>query len=217
MALGEVADGFGDFVQGACVASLSHRHDVRVGIASGMHLRERVANAPLRLEVLSVVYLCYWKWPAAGFLKRLLRRVDDLLGANPLSHLNEATGPRHHWATERTRRRGCWGAQGRARLYEQAWEEAWAAMSLADFSVVCHSGRRTVELVPRAQVRALGGTANHYYSYNSGRAPSKRRAAVSEFAVLTRDVRSGRLADALAKVAAADGAALGESDVRTPG
>ncbi len=181
---------FGDFVHGARVASLSHRHDVRVGIASGMHLRERVANAPLRLEVLSVVYLCYWKWPAAGFLKRLLRRVDDLLGAN---------------------------AQGRARLYEQAWEEAWAAMSLADLSVVCHSGRRTVELVPRAQVRALGGTANHYHSYNSGRAPSKRRAAASEFAVLTRDVRSGRLADALAKVAAADGAALGESDVRTPG
>ena len=60
-ALGDVANCFGDFVQGGCVASLRHRHDVRMGIASVMHLREHIASATLRLEVLCVLFLCYWK------------------------------------------------------------------------------------------------------------------------------------------------------------
>ena len=48
-ALGGVANSFGDFVEGGCVASLRHRHDVRMGIASGMHLREHFASAALRV------------------------------------------------------------------------------------------------------------------------------------------------------------------------
>ena len=67
--LGDVANCFGDFVQGGCVASLRHRHDVRMGIAAGMHLREHIVSATLRLEVLCVLFLCYWKWPAACILK----------------------------------------------------------------------------------------------------------------------------------------------------
>ena len=48
-ALGDVAKCFGAFVQGGCVASLRHRHDIRMGIASGMHLREHITSATLRL------------------------------------------------------------------------------------------------------------------------------------------------------------------------
>ncbi len=178
--LGEVADRFGDFVHGACVASLSHRHDVRMGIASGMHLREHiVSSATLRLEVLCVTHLCYWKWPAATFLRRLLRRAGELLGAD---------------------------AQGRASLYELAWAEA-AALS-ARFSVVCHRGRRTVELWPCARARALGEpAADDYCLYDvAGGDPSAQcrgRAGARNFAVLMQDLRSGHLEGALAKVARA--------------
>ncbi len=180
-AFGEVAVNLGDFVHGARVASLNHRHDIRMGIASGMLLRERIADAPLRMEVLCVAFLLYWKWPAAGFLRCLLRRAEAFLEAD---------------------------AQGRASLHEQAWTEAAAvAPPLADFSVVCHVGRRTVELRPRAEVPALvrrrkiGNT--EYRTYSLGKAPSKRRTAAFEFAVLMRELRSGRLGSALTKVAEA--------------
>ncbi len=174
--LGEVADRFGDFVHGACVASLSHRHDVRMGIASGMLLRGRIASAAVRLEVLCVAYLCYWKWRAAGFLQRLLHREDEFLRAD---------------------------AQGRACLYERAWAEAAAALPVADFAVVCRRGRGTAELWPRARVQALGGPAGHYYCYSVGGHPCTRnRWEDFQFALLMQDLRSGRLDSALANVAA---------------
>ncbi len=178
MALGEVADGFGDFVQGACVASLSHRHDVRMGIASAVLLRERIASsAALRLEVLCVVHLCYyWKWPAAGFLRSVLRRPEELLGAD---------------------------ARGRASLYERAWAEAAAALPAADFSVVCRRDRRTVELWPRAQMRAIDLGTEGQLVYSLEGPPSKCRRGGAELAALTEEMRSGSLEDALAKVAQA--------------
>ncbi len=176
--LGEVADRFGDFVHGACVASLSHRHDVRMGIASGMLLRGRIASAAVRLEVLCVAYLCYWKWRAAGFLQRLLHREDEFLRAD---------------------------AQGRACLYERAWEEAVAALPVADFAVVCRRGHGTAELWPRERVQALTRAArHHYYCYTLGGRPGdKNRLEDFQLAVLIQDLRSGTLESALANIAAA--------------
>ena len=169
-ALGDVANCFGDFVQGGCVASLRHRHDVRMGIASGMHLREHIASATLRLEVLCVLFLCYWKWPAACILKKLMRHVEELLGED---------------------------AQGRAALYERSWKEAMLMLRPTDFSVVCHRRQGTVELLPRAKVRRHGD----YVSYHLLMNPATRRTSEIEFGILMEDLRSGRLADAIAKLA----------------
>ncbi len=177
-ALGEVADRFGDFVEGACVASLSHRHDVRAGMAAGALLRERIASTTLRLEILCVVRLCYyWKWQAAGFLRSLLRRAGKLQGAD---------------------------ARGRASLYERAWAEAAAALPAADFFVVCHRGRRTAELWPHAQVRALGQRpAEDQFVYRLEEPPLRCRAGSVELAALMEDMQSGRLEGALFKLAQA--------------
>ena len=188
-ALGDVANCFGGFVHGGCVASLRHRHDVRMGIASGMHLREHIASATLRLEVLCVLFLCYWKWPAACILKNLMRHVEELLGAD---------------------------AQGRAALYERSWKEAMLILRPTEFSVVCNRRQRTVELLPRAKVRRLGGMAADYFSYNLRMNPAKRRTAEIEFGILMEDLRSGRLVDALAKLAesfAASGATYSTCEV----
>ena len=160
-ALGDVAKCFGAFVQGGCVASLRHRHDVRMGIASGMHLREHIASATLRLEVLCVLFLCYWKWAAACILKNLMRHVEELLGAD---------------------------AQGRAALYERSWKEAMLILRPTEFSVVCNRRQGTVELLPRAKVRRLGGAAADYFSYHLVMNPAKRRTAEIEFGIMMEDL-----------------------------
>ena len=138
-ALGDVAKCFGAFVQGGCVASLRHRHDIRMGIASGMHLREHITSATLRLEVLCVLYLCYWKWAAACILETLMRHVGELLGADP---------------------------KGRVALYQRAFQEAVLMVRPKEFSVVCNRHLETVELLPRAKARRLGGGAANYFSYH---------------------------------------------------
>jgi hypothetical protein len=146
-----------------------------MGIASGMHLREHIASATLRLEVLCVLFLCYWKWPAACILKNLIRHVEELLGAD---------------------------AQGRQALYERSWKEAMLMLRPTEFSVVCNRRQGTVELLPRAKVRRFGGAAaDPFFSHNLLKNPAKRRTAEIEFGILMEDLRSGRLVDAIAKLA----------------
>ena len=188
-ALGDVANCFGDFVQGGCVASLRHRHDVRMGIACGMHVREHIASATLRLEVLCVLFLCYWKWPAACILKILMRHVEEL-----------------RWAD----------AQGRAALYERSWDEAMLILRPTEFSVVGNRREGAVELLPRARVRKLGGGESDCFSYHLVMNPAKRRTAEVDFRILMEDLRSGRLVDAIAKLAesfAASGATYSTCEV----
>ena len=67
----------GDYIQGGLAASLLHRHDVRVGVAAGMFLRERITDTSLRLEVLCLVFLCYRKWwGAASIVRLVLSKLD---------------------------------------------------------------------------------------------------------------------------------------------
>ena len=188
-ALGDVAKCFGAFVQGGCVASLRHRHDIRMGIASGMHLREHITSATLRLEVLCVLYLCYWKWAAACILETLMRHVGELLGADP---------------------------KGRVALYQRAFQEAVLMVRPKEFSVVCNRHLETVELLPRAKARRLGGGEANYFSYHPLMNPAKRRTAEKDFEILMEDLRSGRAVEAIAKVAesiAASGATYSTCEV----
>ena len=92
-----------------------------------------------RLEVLCVLYLCYWKWAAACILETLMRYVEELLGADP---------------------------QGRVALYQRAFQEAVLMVRPKEFSVVCNRHLETVKLLPRAKARRLGGGAANYFSYH---------------------------------------------------
>eukprot|EP00959_Pyramimonas_sp_CCMP1952_P414011 8674106-Pyramimonas_sp.AAC.1 len=54
-----------------------------MGIAAGMVLREHfAASGALRLEILCVVFPCYWRRPVARVLNHLLRRKGELLVAD---------------------------------------------------------------------------------------------------------------------------------------
>ena len=57
-----MAPRLGAFMVGGFASTLLHRHDIRVGIASGMFLKPVVPETAVRLELLMVLYPCYWKW-----------------------------------------------------------------------------------------------------------------------------------------------------------
>ena len=174
--VGDAAKCFGDFVQAGCVASLLHRHDVRMGIAAGMVLREHfAASGALRVEVLCVVFICYWKWAPACILNYVLRHKAELLAAD---------------------------AQGRAALYERAWQEAMSIVQRDELTVAANRLQATVELVPKSKKRALGGRAAGFFYYCVGMNPAKRRLAEREFEILMEDLRGGRLEVATEKLAA---------------
>ena len=172
----------GDYIQGGLAASLLHRHDVRVGVAAGMFLRECITDASLRLEVLCSVFLCYWKWGAASFVRLVLSKLDSLQASDD---------------------------EGRASLYEFCWEQAEREVRPQEISVVGHRGQQTVELLPRKKVRRLGGWEAGFRSYHLLKNPAARRPGRKEFRLLMKDLRAGRLktsCDALAEKFAASGA-----------
>ena len=147
-----------------------------MGIAAGMVLREHfAASGALRVEVLCVVFICYWKWAPACILNYLLRHKGELLAAD---------------------------AQGRAALYERAWQEAMASVKPQVFSVAANRREATVEVVPRSKVRALGGPAAEFFTYHLVMNPAKRRTAEVEFKILMADLCAGRLEVATEKLAA---------------
>ena len=185
----DAATCLGDFIQGGLAASLSHRHDVRVGIASGMFLRERITDVSLRLEVLCLPFLCYWKWPSASILKSVASNLESLLASD---------------------------ATGRASLYERFWDQTTREVRPEEFAVVCNRRRRTANLFPKARVRSLGGNGADFFSYHSMMNPACRRLASGEFEILMEDLRTGRLKtalDALADFFAASGASYKDCEV----
>eukprot|EP00959_Pyramimonas_sp_CCMP1952_P243456 5088836-Pyramimonas_sp.AAC.1 len=70
------------------------------------------------------------------------------------------------------------------------------------FSVVCNANEGAVDIMPRRQVRALGGGASGIFSHYLVVNPTKRRLAEEEFNILMEELRGGRLEDATKKLAA---------------
>ena len=67
--------------------------------------------------------------------------------------------------------------------------------------MVCNRRERSVELVARTEVRKLGGGAADYFTYHLMMNPANRRSAEPEFRMLMKDLRSGSLPEAIAKLA----------------
>ena len=181
--LGErVASRLGAFVVGGFACTLLHRHDIRVGIASGMFLKLVVPEAATRLELLMALYPCYWKWSTAEVLRHLTSRMDKLLGAS---------------------------AKERARMLENAWRAIERAMSSRQ--VVGHRALQTVELLSRAEAKKMTSGAAGRFGYHPYMNPASRRTGAQEFELLLPDLESGKVelacADLVRTWAAASGAA----------
>ena len=177
-----MASRLGAFIVGGFASTLLHRHDIRAGIASGMFLKLVVPETVKRLEILTSLYPCYWKWSTAAVLRRLTSHMDELLGAE---------------------------AEGRARILANAWRAMGTEMSSRQ--VVGHRTLRTVELLTRAEAKKITGSAVGRFGYHPYMNPASRRTGAQEFDVLLPDLESGKVARACADLVDTWAAAYGAS------
>ncbi len=111
---------------GGYALTLLHRHDIRVGIASGMYLKHHVLDSILRLELLAVLHLCYWRWSTRLVLLALAPHMDEYVCATSFR---------------------------RAEILLKAWEAM--EHQLSDYEVVSWRRQRKVELLKRSVVNNL--------------------------------------------------------------
>ena len=82
--LGSATGFMGSFITGSFAFSLQHQHDIRVAIASGMYLKPLISDRAKRLELLAVLYPCYWRWSTKLMLEPIILHLDQYLFADAL-------------------------------------------------------------------------------------------------------------------------------------
>ena len=165
--LGPAAAKAGAFVAGGFAFSLQHRHDIRTGIASGMYLKHFVCDASIRMEILAVLYLCYWRWSTRSVLRFITQppaRMEELLHAD---------------------------SNRRADILLAAINEMEAAFG--PYQVVGFREERRVDLLLRSESKRLGGGSAGCFRYHPYSNPASRRTGAQEFRILLPDIRSGNL------------------------
>ena len=153
--LGPATAKLGAFVAGGFAFTLLHRHDIRTGIASGMCLKHFVCDASARLEILAVVYLCYWRWSARSvlrFITQPLARMEELLHAD---------------------------SNRRADILLEAINEMEVA--LGPYQVVGFREERRVDLLLRSETKRLGGGPAGCFCYHPYSNPASRRSGAQEY------------------------------------
>ena len=143
---------------------MAHRHDIRVGKAAGMVLKGLVPDTAKRLELLAMLYPCYWRWSTKKVLEVMVANIDQLLASD---------------------------SQQRAQIVKGAYDSMTLAMR--DYQVVGFQRERRVELLPRSESKRLCSARKNTYGYHPYSNPSSRRTGDKEFSILADDVESGNL------------------------
>ena len=172
--LGGAADRAGVYVVGGSALTLLHRHDIRVGIASGMFLKTFVPDRSRRIEMLMMLYPAYWRWS-----------TRDLVIAMH-EHREELTVPSADAAAS-----GASVASRRADIYAAAWDKVEATMR--DKQVVGYRDEQRVALLHRSKARRITCSEEGRFGYHPISNPASRRTGASEARILLPDVRSGKL------------------------
>ena len=161
---------------GGFAISLRHRHDIRVGIASGMLLRSVVLDGATRVALLAALYPAYWRWSTSMLLNSICARMHELLRAQPLA---------------------------RAEILREAW--AAMSNEMAKCQVVGVRDKCKVSLLPRTEANRPrsknNGSVDGLFRYHPFSNPSSRRTGLAEFHVLLHDLCSGSLWRACAELA----------------
>ena len=173
-ALGPLLAAVNAWVDGGFILTLLHRHDIRVGIASSMYIRSRWSvSLALRLEVLCVLHLCYWRWSTKRLLEAMEPRMEEYSRAQPLA---------------------------RGQIWRQVWRVMEGDMG--QVQVGAWSDSRELKIVARAdvkQIRARGdGDFRAHHAYMN---PSSRRSGAQEFSILVDSVDDGSLWRACVEIA----------------
>ena len=173
--LGTATKNLGAFIGGSFAFSLQHRHDIRVGIASGMYLEPFFSDVTKRMELLAVLYPCYWRWSTKLMLQPIVADLDQYLSVD---------------------------APGRSKIIFKALQSMTRVM--ADYQVVGFRKERRLELMLRTDAQILNAKANDAFRYHPFQNPVKhRRTAALEVGMLLEDVRTGNLLRACEELAVA--------------
>ena len=174
-ALGPLMGSLTAYVDGGFILTLSHRHDIRVGIASGMYLRELVTDVRLRLEILCVLHLCYWRWSTRLLLQALCARIEDYVVMQPMA---------------------------RVEFWRDAWKPM--ELEMEDKQVVSWPAKQSVELWTRDAVKRTRRAGEHIvHAHHPCMNPSSRRSGSNEFAMLMSSLADGSLWRACDEIAEA--------------
>ena len=128
----------GSFITGSFAFSLQHRHDIRVGIAFGMYLKPLILDKAKRLELLAILYPCYWRWSTKLMLERILAHLDQYLAADAL---------------------------GRSEIIEKALQSMTREM--AAYQVVGFRKEQRLELMSRTHAKRFNAKKNYAFSVPS--------------------------------------------------
>ena len=91
--LGTAWDKVGAYIVGGFALTLLHRHDIRVGAASGEYLRSAAPGAtPVRLEILAVVFLCHWRRSTSSLRRSLARSLPRFQRADSAERADRLKG-----------------------------------------------------------------------------------------------------------------------------
>ena len=153
------------YVVGGSALTLLHRHDIRVGIASGMFLKTFVPDRSRRIEMLMMLYPAYWRWS-----------TRDLVIAMH-EHREELTVPSADAAAS-----GASVASRRADIYAAAWDKVEATMR--DKQVVGYRDEQRVALLHRSKARRITCCAEGRFGYHPISNPASRRTGASEARIL---------------------------------
>ena len=80
----EVTNRIGAYVSGGRALTLAHRHDIRVGKAAALVLKRLVPDKTKQLELLIMLYPCYWRWSTEIVLKAIVANIDQLLAGDSM-------------------------------------------------------------------------------------------------------------------------------------
>ena len=174
-ALGPLRKAVGAWLDGGFVLTLLHRHDIRVIIASGMYIRKCWGvSRVMRLELLCVLHLCYWRWSTKLLLEEMEHRVPEYSLAEPLA---------------------------RAEIWKEVWQKMENKM--AQVQVVAWSDRRELEVMDRRDVKRArdGGGGADFRAYHPYMNPSSRRSGAHQFIILVDSLADGSLWRACEEIA----------------
>ena len=165
--LGGAADRAGVYVVGGSALTLLHRHDIRVGIASGMILKTFVPDRSRRIEMLAMLYPAYWRWSTRELVIAMHEHREEF-AASGADAADSGAG----------------AANRRADIYAAAWDKVEAKMR--DKQVVGYRDEERVALLQRSEARRITCSAEGRFGYHPISNPASRRTGASEARIVVR-------------------------------
>ena len=160
----DIANRIGAYVAGGRALTLAHRHDIRVARAAAQILKQIVSDRASRLELLIMLYPCYWRWSTKQVLEVMVANKNQFLAGD---------------------------SKQLAQIVKGAYDSMTRTMQ--NHQVVGFQKELRTDLLPRAESKRVCSAKENTYGYHPYSNPSNRRTGDVEFNILLDDIANGSL------------------------